>query len=109
MREMWSGTDYEETLADTAARAISCGGCKPSHRGVLGRAHSAPLWTLPASLRCSVFARQSRTALTAAPASRLALRLRPGAADLLKHRLEHVERREDVLVRERPRALAAAC
>jgi len=36
-------------------------GCEPSHRGVLGRVNISSIFTLPASLRCSVLAAQGIT------------------------------------------------
>src|SRR5207248_1374749 len=61
-----------------------------------------------ASLRCLVFARQSRLVPTSAPARGGAVLLRPGAADLLEDRLEHREGGEDVLVGDRAGAGRAA-
>ncbi len=48
-------------LVDATASAVVCSaGCKPSHPGVLSRGDSHRLSPLPASLGCSVFARQEQ-------------------------------------------------
>ena len=57
--------------AGTSGLSSQCltrsGGCKPSRCGVLGRANTPPVLTLPASLHRSVFARHLQTNITRRP------------------------------------------